>query len=132
MLLFLLICVTLCIDSQVLSATLIGWLFWSGSAFFVVPLLTYVSSVDQYLVYLDGKPFVPLLLARYWYLMLQLQLSSVIQYNTISFIAFSIVGPSIWNGLPLEICLLPKNNERVFCRLLKTNVPSNFLESVCA
>ena len=36
--------------------------------------------------------------------------------------AFSIVGPSTWNGLPLEICLLPKNNESVFCRLLKTDL----------
>ena len=34
--------------------------------------------------------------------------------------AFSIVGPSTWNGgLPLEIRLLPKNNESAFCRLLR-------------
>src|SRR6218665_3846011 len=26
---------------------------------------------------------------------------------------------STWNGLPLEICLLPKNNKSAFCRLLK-------------
>ena len=36
--------------------------------------------------------------------------------------AFSIVGPSTWNGLPLEIRLLPKNNESAFCRLLKTDL----------
>jgi len=35
---------------------------------------------------------------------------------------FSIVGPSTWNGLPLEIRLLPKNNESAFCRLLKTDL----------
>ena len=36
--------------------------------------------------------------------------------------AFSIVGPSTWNGLPLEIRILPKNNESAFCRLLKTHL----------
>jgi len=34
----------------------------------------------------------------------------------------AIVHPSTWNGLPLEIRLLPKNNEGVFCRLLKTDL----------
>jgi len=52
-------------------------MFWSGSAFLVVPLLTTASPVDQYLVYLDGEPFAPLLLASYWCLMLLLQLGSV-------------------------------------------------------
>jgi len=35
-------------------------------------------------------------------------------------LAFSIVGPSMWNG----ICLLPtsKSNESAFCRLLKTDL----------
>ena len=37
-------------------------------------------------------------------------------------LAFSIVGPSTWNGLPLEVRLLPKNNESAFCRLLKTDL----------
>ena len=36
--------------------------------------------------------------------------------------AFSIVGPSTWNGLPLEIRILLKNNESSFCRLLKTDL----------
>src|SRR6218665_1448613 len=36
--------------------------------------------------------------------------------------AFSIVGPSTWNGLPLEIRILPKNNESAFWRLLKTDL----------
>src|SRR6218665_1782369 len=36
--------------------------------------------------------------------------------------AFSIVGPSTWMGLPLEIRILPKNNESAFCRLLKTDL----------
>src|SRR6218665_1944848 len=36
--------------------------------------------------------------------------------------AFSIVGPSTWNGLFLEIRLLLKNNESAFCRLLKTDL----------
>src|SRR6218665_129045 len=36
--------------------------------------------------------------------------------------AFSIVGSSTWNGLPLEVRLLPKNNESVFYRLLKTDL----------
>src|SRR6218665_1429951 len=45
-----------------------------GGAFLVVPLVTSESSVDRYLVYLDGKPFVPLLLASYWCLVLKLQL----------------------------------------------------------
>src|SRR6218665_1620387 len=36
--------------------------------------------------------------------------------------ALSIVGPSTWNGLLLEVRLLPKNNESVFYRLLKTDL----------
>src|SRR6218665_147430 len=48
-----------------------------GGAFLVVPLVTSESSVDRYLVYLDGEPFVPLLLASYWCLVLKLQLRSV-------------------------------------------------------
>src|SRR6218665_2510286 len=36
--------------------------------------------------------------------------------------AFSIVGSSTWNALPLEIHLLPKNNESVFCMLIKTDL----------
>ena len=30
-----------------------------------------------------------------------------------------IVGPSTWNGLPLEIHLLPKNNESAFAGCLR-------------
>ena len=71
------------------------------------------SSVDWYLVYLDGEPFVPLLLASYWCLVLKLQLASVAHSPL-------LVPPRTWNGLPLEIRLLPKNNESAFCRLLKT------------
>src|SRR6218665_2494231 len=37
----------------------------------------FVNSVDRYLVYLDAEPFVPLLLASYWCLVLKLQLGSV-------------------------------------------------------
>ena len=33
--------------------------------------------------------------------------------------AFSIVGPYTWNGLPLEIRILPKNNESVFAGCLR-------------
>src|SRR6218665_3205564 len=33
--------------------------------------------------------------------------------------AFSIVGPSTCNGLPLEIRILPKNNESVFAGCLR-------------
>ena len=36
--------------------------------------------------------------------------------------AFSIVGSSTWNGLSLEIRILPKTNESAFCRLLKTDL----------
>ena len=36
-----------------------------------------MSSVDRYLVYLDAEPFVPLLPASYWCLVLKLQLGSV-------------------------------------------------------
>src|SRR6218665_2734301 len=42
-----------------------------------VLLLTSASSVERYLVYLDGEPFVPPLLASYWCLVLKLQLGSV-------------------------------------------------------
>ena len=52
------------------------WRCGSG-AFLVVPLVTSASSIDRYLVYLDGEPFVPLLLASYWCLVLKLQLGSV-------------------------------------------------------
>jgi len=34
----------------------------------------------------------------------------------------SIVGPFTWYGLPLQIRLLPKNNESAFCRWLKTDL----------
>src|SRR6218665_1028476 len=36
-----------------------------------------IRSVDRYLVYLDAEPFVPLLPASYWCLVLKLQLGSV-------------------------------------------------------
>ena len=39
--------------------------FWFGGSFLVVPPVTFVSSVDRYLVYLDAEPFVPLLPASY-------------------------------------------------------------------
>src|SRR6218665_205615 len=78
MLRFQLICATRCIGSQLLSASLIGWLFWSCDAVLVVPLHTSASSVDRYLVYLGGEPCIPLLLASYCYLELQLQLGSVV------------------------------------------------------
>src|SRR6218665_3307086 len=55
----------------------IGYRFWYGGAFLVVPPVTFVSSVNRYLVYLDAKPFVPLLPASYWCLVLKLQLGSV-------------------------------------------------------
>ena len=43
-----------------------------------MPLVTYASSVDRYLVNLDGGPFVPLLVVSYnWCLVLKLQLGSV-------------------------------------------------------
>src|SRR6218665_1166967 len=78
MVLFLLICVTCYIGSQLLNTSLIGYLFWYGGAFLVEPLVTSVSSVDRYLEYLDGEPFVPLLLASYWCLVLKMQLGSVV------------------------------------------------------
>src|SRR6218665_2500012 len=52
-------------------------LFLYGGTFLVVPLVTSASSVDRYLVYLDGELYDPLLLASYWYLVLKLQLGSV-------------------------------------------------------
>src|SRR6218665_1271358 len=33
--------------------------------------------------------------------------------------AFSVIGPSIWNELPLTLRLLPQNNMSSFCKLLK-------------
>src|SRR6218665_2302953 len=39
--------------------------------------VTFVSSVDWYLVYLDAEPFVPLLPTSYWCLVLKRQLGSV-------------------------------------------------------
>ena len=86
MLLFLFICVTCCNGSQLLSASLIGQLFWYGGAFLVVPPVTFVSSVDRHLVYLDAEPFVPLLLASY--------LVPRAKTATRQRRAFSIVGPS--------------------------------------
>ena len=77
--------------------------------------VTFASSVDRYQFYLDAEPFVPLLLASYWCLVLKLQLGSVAH-------SLSIVGPSTWNGLPLEIRILPKNNESAFCKLHKTDL----------
>src|SRR6218665_1043196 len=77
MVLFRLICVTHYVGSQLLSTSVIGYLFWYGGAFLVVPPVTFVSSVDRYLVYLDAEPFVLLLPASYWCLVLKLQLGSV-------------------------------------------------------
>ena len=34
--------------------------------------------------------------------------------------AFSVIGPSTWNELPLTLRLLPQNNMPSFCKLLKT------------
>src|SRR6218665_3268073 len=34
--------------------------------------------------------------------------------------AFSVIGPSTWNELPLTLRLLPQNNVSSFCKLLKT------------
>ena len=36
--------------------------------------------------------------------------------------AFSVVGPSVWNALPLEIRLLPRDNSSTFYKLLKTHL----------
>src|SRR6218665_1689646 len=33
--------------------------------------------------------------------------------------AFSVIGPSTWNELPLTLRLLPQNNMPSFCKLLK-------------
>src|SRR6218665_988620 len=68
------------------------------------------SSVDRYLVYMGGEQcFVPLLLASYWYLVLQLQLGSIVHPPM-------LVPPpgmdSLWKSAS---CL--KNNESEFCRL---------------
>ena len=71
-----------------------------------IQIITFVSSVDRYLVYLDVDQ---LLVPR--------AKTATRQHR-----AFSIVGPSTWNGLPLEIRILPKNNEIAFCRLLKTDL----------
>jgi len=87
--------------------------FWYGGAFLVVPLVTSASSVDRYLVYLDGEPFVPVT----GQLLVPRAKTAARQRR-----AFSIVGSSTWNALPLEIHLLPKNNESVFCRLIKTDL----------
>ena len=34
--------------------------------------------------------------------------------------AFSIVGPSVWNGLPSKLCSLPQDLSSSFYKLLKT------------
>ena len=44
---------------------------------YIIEDIINASSVDRYLVYLDGEPFVSLLLASYWCLVLKLQLGSV-------------------------------------------------------
>jgi len=36
--------------------------------------------------------------------------------------AFSVIGPSTWNELPLMLCLLPQNNVSSFCKLLSLAV----------
>ena len=40
--------------------------------------------------------------------------------STMQHRAFSVVGPSIWNGLPLELRLLPRNSSPAFYTSLKT------------
>src|SRR6218665_2017237 len=34
--------------------------------------------------------------------------------------SFSVIGPSMWNYLPIKLRLLPQNNVSSFCKLLKT------------
>src|SRR5688572_5665448 len=41
--------------------------------------------------------------------------------STMQHRAFSVVGPSIWNGLPLELRLLPRNSSPAFYTSLKTS-----------
>ena len=80
-----------------------------GGAFLVVALLTSASSVDRYLIYLHGRR------ALRFSVTAQILVARATTANR-QRRAFSIVGPSTWNGHLLEVRLLPKNNERAFCR----------------
>src|SRR6218665_3917224 len=87
--------------------------YWYGSAFLVVLLGTSASSVDRYLVYLDGEPFVLLLLARYWCLVLKLQLGSV------SYSPLLVPPPGMDSPSKSVSCL---KIMKVLFRLLKTDL----------
>ena len=71
------ICTTCCIGFQLHSVSHIGYWCWSGGAFSVVPGHTYVSSVVRYLMYPTIEPFILLLPANFWFLVLQLWLCSI-------------------------------------------------------
>ena len=43
--------------------------------------------------------------------------------------AFSVIGRSAWNELPLTLRWLPRNNVSSFCKLLKTFFVSSWTES---
>src|SRR6218665_1508785 len=108
MVLFLLICVTRYIGSQLLRAVSVWRCLLGGAPGYLCELCRPVSglpgrralrsSVTDQLLVPRAKP------------------------ATRQRRAYSIVGPSTWNGLPLEIRILPKNNESAFCRLLKTDL----------
>src|SRR6218665_2435017 len=81
----------------------------------VAPLHIFESSAVRYLVYQAVEP--SLLSSVSGQLLVPRAITTTRQSRS-----FSIVGPSTWNGLPLEVCLLPKNNENEFCKMLKTNL----------
>src|SRR6218665_3739605 len=71
-----------------------------------------IGLICRFQIYLLAEPFVLRLVVSFWFLGPALRLSSVG--------AFSVIGPSTWNELPLTLRLLPQNNMSSFCKLLKT------------
>ena len=109
-----LICVTRCIGFQLLSVSLIGQQFWSGWCL-LGSAPTYLCELCSPVSGLSGRSAIHS--SVFGQLLVPRATTTTRQHR-----AFYIVGPSTWNGLPLEVCFLPKNNENVFCKLLKTDL----------
>ena len=95
------------------SASNTELLHWFGVVSLAVPRLTCVNSAVQSISFVlsrralrsasSGKLLVPR-----------------VETSTCQRRAFSVVGPSVWNSLPLQMRLLPRVDSSVFYKLLKT------------
>ena len=99
------------------------------AAFLVVPQHTYVSYDIRYFYHISGRR------ASRSSATGQL-LDTRATTSTRQHCTFSIVDPFTWNGLSLEMCLLPRNNIHMFYKMLRLICIAvaplvRFLEGAC-